>query len=74
MPVEVLEQTYPRGTRVMLVEAKSAKTDWCGLRAGELGTVRGVDPTFVTLDVLWDNGANFDLVPNCDRFSVVAKN
>jgi hypothetical protein len=56
------------GDRVRLVAAKYAGAS--GLRPGDLGTVTGEDEWGI-IEVNWDNGVDYGLVPGPDQFELV---
>lgn len=71
MNADLLEKKYPIGTRVKLIEARVSDPSLLDVKPGNLGTVCGVDRCFSALEVKWDNGSNYDLIPGYDRFSTV---
>ena len=65
--VEHLRQSYPRGTRVELVQMDDPYTK---LKPSDLGTVDFVDDTG-TIFVNWDSGSSLGVVYGVDRLKRV---
>lgn len=64
--VTALRATYPRGTRVRLLQMNDSQAP----PIGTLGTVCGVDDTGSIL-VDWDNGSGLNVVYNEDKVEIV---
>lgn len=72
LSAELLARKYPAGARVKLIESRLEHARELGLGRGSLGTVVGHEPAFGSILVKWDdNEFNVDLIPGCDRFSLV---
>lgn len=61
-----LRKTYPKGTRVELVQMDDLQAP----PEGTLGTVQGVDDTGSIL-VAWDNGSRLNVVYGVDYVRIV---
>lgn len=64
--IEGLRNTYPKGTRIELVEMNDTQAPPIGTR----GTVRGVDDIGSIL-VDWDNNSSLNLAYGVDKFRVI---
>ncbi|MFV0441864.1 MAG: DUF4314 domain-containing protein [Lachnospirales bacterium] len=64
--IERLRNTYPKGTRIELVEMDDVSAPPIGTQ----GTVRGVDDIGSVL-VDWDNGSGLNLAYGVDKFRVI---
>ena len=71
MTVELVKKKYPIGTRIKLIARERGELEWLGLKAGDLGTVKGVGVRDGVILVEFDNGFTTLLTPGADRFSVV---
>lgn len=71
MTVELLQKKFPPGTRIKMIEHRNGEKEFFGVKPGDRGTVKEIDPFFKTIIVDWDNGSNLDLVFGSDRFSIV---
>lgn len=56
--IEQLRQSYPKGTRVVLIRMNDPHTK---LRPGDKGTVNFIDDSG-TIFCLWDNGSGLGIV------------
>ena len=65
-PTEVIaiRQQYPAGTRLELINMDDPYTH---LRAGDRGTVEGVDDAWQIM-MKWDRGGSLPLIPGADTF------
>lgn len=65
---EYLEQTYPIGTVVELVEMSDPQAP----KAGTKGRVLGIDD-IGSLIVSWENGSNLNVLWNIDKVKIIKK-
>ena len=61
--VECLGQTYPPGTRLVLIKMEDSQ----GVPAGTRGEVQYIDDAG-QLGMKWDNGRTLSLIPGVDSF------
>ncbi len=64
--IERLRNTYPKGSRIELVEMDDTQAPPIGTK----GTVRGVDDIGSVL-VNWDNGSSLNLVYGIDKCKII---
>lgn len=64
--IERLRNTYPKGTRIELVEMDDQQAP----PVGTLGTIRGFDDIGSVL-VDWANGSRLNLVYGVDKFKII---
>lgn len=69
--VEELRRKYPNGTRVKLLQ-ELVDDPYSKLRCGDMGTVDFVDDSG-SIHMRWDCGSSLALLPDLDRFSVIAE-
>ena len=67
--VIAIRQQYPAGTRLELIHMDDPYTH---LRAGDRGTVEGVDDAGQIM-MKWDRGGSLSLIPGADSFRRVVK-
>lgn len=60
--VKILRATYPKGSRVVLVQMDDIQAP----PLGSQGTVQGVDDIGRTIMVHWDNGSHLGVVLGAD--------
>ena len=61
--IKRLKETYPKGTRLELIEMDDKQAPPVGTQ----GTVRGVDDIGSIL-MKWDNGSSLSLIDGVDKF------
>lgn len=62
-----LNEKYPKGTRVKMIEMRQ---DAHPVPFGTMGTVVGVDD-LGTIHVLWDNHSTLGIVEDIDEFEII---
>ena len=65
--VKYIRECYPAGTRVELI---SMDDPYSNLKAGDRGTIQGVDD-MGSIMVHWECGSSLSLIPGVDRFKVL---
>ena len=65
--VKQIRARYPTGTRIELISLDDA---YSKLKAGDLGTVMGVDDAGQIM-MKWDSGSMLSLIPGEDSFRIV---